>query len=195
MLDIDRAWEERVLPALSEYTRIPCLSSAFDPEWASHGYILQAAQLLHDWVKDQDAALEVEIVQLPGRTPVLLIDNGGSGDPILCYGHMDKQPPLGTWRDGLSPFEPVREGDLLYGRGTADNKGQHSINMAALRAVRETRGGRRSRSSTTCTIRPPRTSAPNWRPPTAAAPGSAPGRGQPLASSDRSTYCMIPPCR
>jgi acetylornithine deacetylase/succinyl-diaminopimelate desuccinylase-like protein len=34
---------------------------------------------------------------------------------------MDKQPPLGAWRSGLSAFEPVREGDLLYGRGTADD--------------------------------------------------------------------------
>jgi acetylornithine deacetylase/succinyl-diaminopimelate desuccinylase-like protein len=34
---------------------------------------------------------------------------------------MDKQPPLGEWRDGLGPYEPVREGDLLYGRGTADD--------------------------------------------------------------------------
>ena len=37
------------------------------------------------------------------------------------YGHMDKQPPLGEWRSGLGPWEPVREGDLLYGRGTADD--------------------------------------------------------------------------
>ena len=34
---------------------------------------------------------------------------------------MDKQPPLGPWRNGLGPYEPVREGDLLYGRGTADD--------------------------------------------------------------------------
>jgi acetylornithine deacetylase/succinyl-diaminopimelate desuccinylase-like protein len=118
---IDAAWEERILPALSEYTRIPCLSPAFDPDWAEHGYLQAAAQLLRDWVTDQDPALATEIVQLPGRTPVLLVDNGGSGDPILCYGHMDKQPPLGEWRSGLDPFEPVREGDLLYGRGTADD--------------------------------------------------------------------------
>jgi acetylornithine deacetylase/succinyl-diaminopimelate desuccinylase-like protein len=52
---------------------------------------------------------------------VLLIDNGGTGDPIVLYGHMDKQPPLGEWRSGLGPWEPVREGDLLYGRGTADD--------------------------------------------------------------------------
>ncbi len=60
-------------------------------------------------------------MQLPGRTPVLLVDNGGAGDPILIYGHMDKQPPLGQWREGLGPYEPVRQGDLLYGRGTADD--------------------------------------------------------------------------
>ena len=72
-------------------------------------------------MRDQDPALQAEIVELPGRTPVLLIDNGGSGDPVVVYGHMDKQPPLGEWRSGLGPYEPVRDGDLLYGRGTADD--------------------------------------------------------------------------
>jgi acetylornithine deacetylase/succinyl-diaminopimelate desuccinylase-like protein len=114
-------WEERVIPALSDYTRIQCLSPAFDAAWADHGAIPAAAGLLADWTRQQDSTLAVEIVELPGRTPVLLVDNGGSGDPILVYGHMDKQPPLGEWRSGLSPFEPVREGDLLYGRGTADD--------------------------------------------------------------------------
>jgi acetylornithine deacetylase/succinyl-diaminopimelate desuccinylase-like protein len=118
---IDAAWEERVLPVLCEYTRIPCLSPAFDPDWAARGALVQAAELLRDWVQDQDVALRAEIVQLPGRTPVLLVDNGGRGDPVVVYGHMDKQPPLGTWRNGLGPYEPVREGDLLYGRGTADD--------------------------------------------------------------------------
>ena len=118
---IDAAWEERILPALCDYTRIPCLSPAFDPDWAERGAIRAAAELLAAWAKDQDTALGVEILELPGRTPVLLIDNGGSGEPILLYGHLDKQPPLGEWRSGLGPYEPVREGDLLYGRGTADD--------------------------------------------------------------------------
>lgn len=118
---IDAAWEEQILPALSDYTRIPCLSPAFDPDWEERGAIAAAAELLLDWVRAQDGALSAEIVQLPGRTPVLLVDNGADGDPILIYGHMDKQPPLGQWRDGLAPYEPVREGDLLYGRGTADD--------------------------------------------------------------------------
>jgi acetylornithine deacetylase/succinyl-diaminopimelate desuccinylase-like protein len=118
---IDDMWDERVLPALSEYTRLHCVSPAFDPDWSEHGAILAAAELLRDWTTEQDPGLATEIVQLPGRTPVLLVDNGGRGDPILIYGHMDKQPPLGQWREGLAPFEPVRQGDLLYGRGTADD--------------------------------------------------------------------------
>ena len=72
-------------------------------------------------MRDQDPALQAEIVELEGRTPLLLIDNGGSGDPVVVYGHMDKQPPLGEWRSGLGPYEPVRDGDILYGRGTADD--------------------------------------------------------------------------
>ncbi len=118
---IDTAWEDRILPVLSEYTRIPCLSPAFDPDWAERGAIAAAAELLAAWARDQEGALGVEIIELPGRTPVLLIDNGGAGDPVVVYGHMDKQPPLGEWRSGLGPYEPVREGDLLYGRGTADD--------------------------------------------------------------------------
>lgn len=60
---------------------------------------------------------------------------------VLSYGHGDVI--LGRpeeWRDGLDPWKVTREGDRLYGRGTADNKGQHSINIGALEAVLKTRG-------------------------------------------------------
>jgi len=136
---IDAAWEERILPALAEYTRIPCLSPAFDPDWAERGAINDAAELLRAWAQEQDGGLTTEIVQLPGRTPVLLVENGGVGDPILIYGHMDKQPPMGDWRPGLSAFEPVREGDLLYGRGTADDG--YAL-FAAVTALLAADGGR-----------------------------------------------------
>src|SRR5258708_6449183 len=48
----------------------------------------------------------------------------------------------GEWRDNLDPWRTTTVDDRVYGRGTADNKGQHSINLSALRAVREARGGR-----------------------------------------------------
>jgi len=60
---------------------------------------------------------------------------------VLTYGHGDVIRGQETeWREGLSPWTVTAEGDRLYGRGTADNKGQHSVNLAALEAVLAERG-------------------------------------------------------
>jgi acetylornithine deacetylase/succinyl-diaminopimelate desuccinylase-like protein len=61
---------------------------------------------------------------------------------VLIYGHGDVVRGYDDqWRAGLSPWRVTVEGERWYGRGTADNKGQHSINLAALRAVLDARGG------------------------------------------------------
>jgi len=60
---------------------------------------------------------------------------------VLVYGHGDTiagQDAL--WRAPLTPWRIVVEGERIYGRGTADNKGQHSVNIAALAAVLAERG-------------------------------------------------------
>jgi acetylornithine deacetylase/succinyl-diaminopimelate desuccinylase-like protein len=60
---------------------------------------------------------------------------------VLGYGHGDVIRGLDDqWSKGAGPWQTARDGDRLYGRGTADNKGQHTINMAALNAVLQTRG-------------------------------------------------------
>ncbi|RMC36215.1 M20 family metallopeptidase [Paracoccus alkanivorans] len=60
---------------------------------------------------------------------------------VLTYGHGDViRAQTEQWRDGLHPFRLVEEGERLYGRGSADNKGQHLINIAALEAVIAARG-------------------------------------------------------
>src|SRR5256886_1213604 len=60
---------------------------------------------------------------------------------VLIYGHGDTVRGLDDlWRPGLSPWALTVEGTRLYGRGTADNKGQHSVNIAALAAVIAERG-------------------------------------------------------
>ena len=62
---------------------------------------------------------------------------------VLLYGHGDTVRGLDDqWRPGLLPWTLTEEGDRWYGRGTADNKGQHAINLAALEAVIAERGGR-----------------------------------------------------
>lgn len=60
---------------------------------------------------------------------------------VFTYGHGDVVRGLDEqWTDGRAPWTLERDGDRLYGRGTADNKGQHSINLAALAAVLAERG-------------------------------------------------------
>ncbi len=60
---------------------------------------------------------------------------------VLTYGHGDTVPGMeGEWRDGLDPWTLSREGERWYGRGSADNKAQHSINLAAIANVLEIRG-------------------------------------------------------
>ncbi len=80
-----------------------------------------------------------------GKTPYLLADyrESPSAPTVLMYGHGDVVDGMaGEWRDHLDPWKLTTVGNRVYGRGIADNKGQHSINMAALRAVRDARGGR-----------------------------------------------------
>ncbi len=60
---------------------------------------------------------------------------------VLTYGHGDViWGQEGEWREGLTPFELIEEGETLYGRGSADNKVQHLVNIAALETVLKTRG-------------------------------------------------------
>jgi acetylornithine deacetylase/succinyl-diaminopimelate desuccinylase-like protein len=80
-----------------------------------------------------------------GKSPYLLAEyrESPSAPTVLMYGHGDVVDGMvGEWRDGLDPWRTTTSGNRVYGRGTADNKGQHSINMSALSAVREARGGK-----------------------------------------------------
>jgi len=68
---------------------------------------------------------------------------GGTLPTVLMYGHGDViRGQDGSWTHGLGPWQLAVEGDRLYGRGAADNKGQHGINIAALAQVLTAREGR-----------------------------------------------------
>jgi acetylornithine deacetylase/succinyl-diaminopimelate desuccinylase-like protein len=118
----DRLFEQDAVGVLEDYVGIPCLSPGFDAEWEANGHIEAAARLLADWAGARPLpGLTVELSHLPGLTPVIIAEVPAtpgyrSAGPVLLYGHLDKQPPLGAWREGLDPFVAVREGDLLYGR-------------------------------------------------------------------------------
>ena len=146
---VDRTWDDDIVPALHDYIRIPNVSVAYDPDWSASGHMARATELLRDWcqrhVDDGLKGATVEVLELEGRTPLLLVDvppagEGRGDDTVLLYGHLDKQPPFTGWRDGLGPWDPVVDGDRLYGRGGADDGYSTFSAITALEAVRAAGG-------------------------------------------------------
>src|SRR5688572_33483072 len=94
---IDTAWDQSIVPALSEYIRIPNKSVHFDPQWELHGHMQRAADLMKAWCeKHALPGMKIEIVRLPGLTPLLYIEVPGSGgvasskDCVLLYGRSEE---------------------------------------------------------------------------------------------------------
>lgn len=134
---VNRAWDESVLPEVIEYIRIPNKSPAFDPDWQAHGYMEQAVELIKNWcLKQEIPGMQLEVVRLEHRTPLIYIEiPGKSEDTVLLYGHLDKQPEMSGWREGLGPWHPVIEDDRLYGRGGADDGYASFASLLAIRAL------------------------------------------------------------
>jgi acetylornithine deacetylase/succinyl-diaminopimelate desuccinylase-like protein len=141
---VEKTWEGEILPTITEYIRIPNKSPHFDKDWQKNGHMKRAADLIESWCKKRKLpGLKVERIQLEGRTPLLYMEVPGrpgataKDDTIVLYGHLDKQPEMVGWRKGLGPWEPVREGDRLYGRGGADDGYAAFASLTALEVLAE----------------------------------------------------------
>ncbi len=120
---VEKVWDDSITPELIDYIRIPNKSPAFDPDWQEHGHMEKVVQQFVRWAEAQNITdMTLDIVRLEGRTPLLFMDIPGQSDnTILLYGHLDKQPEMKGWKEGLGPWTPVMDGDKLYGRGGADD--------------------------------------------------------------------------
>ncbi|HKD46950.1 MAG TPA: M20 family metallopeptidase [Rhizomicrobium sp.] len=138
---MDAIWDREIVPTLAEYVRIPNKSPAFDPEWESHGHMNKAVEMFTAWAKDRLKQLpgsSLEVVRLPGRTPLIFIEVPGSASgTVLMYGHLDKQPEMTGWTESRGPWEPVLKNDRLYGRGGADDGYAMFAAISALLALKE----------------------------------------------------------
>ena len=134
---VGKIWDEQIVPQLADYIRIPNKSPMFDADWAKHGYMDQAVALMETWARAQPIpGMQLEVVRLEGRTPLIFIDIPGQGDDcVLLYGHLDKQPEMTGWSEHLGPWKPVIEGDRLYGRGGADDGYAIFGSLAAIMAL------------------------------------------------------------
>jgi acetylornithine deacetylase/succinyl-diaminopimelate desuccinylase-like protein len=138
---VDQCWGDEIVPTLVEYIKIPNKSPSFDPDWVAHGYMEDAVALFERWARSKLSSFpgaSLEVVRLPGRTPVIVIDVPGEGeDTVLLYGHLDKQPEMLGWAQGYGPWIPRLEGDKLYGRGGADDGYAMFGALSALMALGE----------------------------------------------------------
>src|SRR2546427_1764886 len=102
----------------------------------------RAVQLVKQWMKKQDIQKSKhEDFTHPNRTPLLLLEVEGtaSGDPILLYGHLDKQPAMTGWAADLGPWKPVLQNGKLYGRGGADDGYAVFAVVSAVKALQQQR--------------------------------------------------------
>ena len=137
----EELFAKSIVPTLVDYIKIPNKSPMFDPEWRKTGHMDRAVELLAGWARKQlPEGATLEVVRLGERTPVIFIDipatGGRTGDTVLLYGHLDKQPEMTGWREGLGPWTPVLDGDKLYGRGGADDGYAIFASLTAINAMK-----------------------------------------------------------
>jgi acetylornithine deacetylase/succinyl-diaminopimelate desuccinylase-like protein len=138
---VTRQWDGDIVRQLTDYSAIPAKSPGFDPQWQQHGYIETVLRNAAAWVEAQKVpGLKLEVVRLPGRTPVLFFEvdatQADSPQTILMYGHLDKQPEFTGWRSDLGPWTPKYEDGKLYGRGGADDGYAVYASIAAIQALK-----------------------------------------------------------
>ena len=127
---------DRLLDELKEFLRIPSISTL--PE--HRGDIERAAQFVAASLRNVGME-NVEVIPTAGHPLVYADWMHAPGKPtVLCYGHYDVQPadPLEEWNS--PPFEPTVRNGNIYGRGTADDKGQMYMHVKAIEALRAAGG-------------------------------------------------------
>ncbi|HEY4171426.1 MAG TPA: M20/M25/M40 family metallo-hydrolase, partial [Rhodopila sp.] len=126
---------------LAELVAIPSTSQDAGHEPDVQRYLADAIQ---PWLQRMGFSVEIHPNPVAGFGPILFAERleGPDRPTVLTYGHGDTVRGLDDqWRAGLSPWTLTEEADHWYGRGSADNKGQHALNLSALEAVLAERGG------------------------------------------------------
>src|SRR3569832_1896064 len=102
----EELFEKSIVPTLVDYIKIPNKSAMFDPKWRENGHVDRAVELLSGWAKQHlPEGATMEVVRLGERTPVIFMDIPGTDNKTnntdKQNSHLDKQPEMAGWRDGL----------------------------------------------------------------------------------------------
>lgn len=138
---ISQKWDDNIVNQITNYIEVPAKSPMFEPQWQQLGLLDKVVEDAADWVRAQKIpGLSLEIVRLPGRTPVLFFEvqatQAGAAQTIFMYGHLDKQPEFSGWRSDLGPWTPKYIDGKLYGRGGADDGYAVYASIAAVQELK-----------------------------------------------------------
>lgn len=140
---VQKLWDESAVPTLEKYIEIPNVSPLYDANWATNGLQEKALELISNWIDSQPVkGLKKEVITEKGRTPLIYLEiapteKSDEAHTILCYAHLDKQPPMTGWDEGLDPYKPVIRNGKLYGRGGADDGYGVFAAVSAIRALQD----------------------------------------------------------
>jgi acetylornithine deacetylase/succinyl-diaminopimelate desuccinylase-like protein len=136
---VDRIWDSSIVPTIQDYIRIPNQSPLFDPDWKQNGHMHRAVALARNWVEQQNVSgIKIEVHELEGRTPLIFMEiDGDASSTVLMYGHLDKQPAMVGWEEGLGPWTPVLRDGKLFGRGGADDGYAIFATIASIKTLQE----------------------------------------------------------
>lgn len=125
MAFVEKHWEDWYVKGLADFIRVPNLTPMVDPEYLTNGLVEESMVVVDDYVQKLNIkGISRQVIQPEGCPPLVIYVVEGSDDKqknVMLYGHLDKQPWMTGWEEGLSPTDPVRRGEYMYGRGGADD--------------------------------------------------------------------------
>ena len=112
--NVREIWDSKVKSTFDQYLKIKNVSPAYSPTWKEDGYMDEAINLFEEWAKQNAPDGSTVFIQnIEGKTPLLVIDipsnSDASTDTVLLYGHIDKQPEMVGWREGMDPWSPTTD--------------------------------------------------------------------------------------
>ena len=165
---VEQTWATSIIQTLCDYIRIPNQSPVFDPDWEEHGHMDKAVALIERWCARRPIeGLTVEVVRLPGRTPLIFMEIPATA-PTSEHRAPLRPPRQAARVHRLGARASVRgrrciDGDRLYGRGGADDGYAAFASLTAIEAPAEARACR-TRAASCSSRRARRAAATTCRP-------------------------------
>ena len=136
---VEAHWDNWYVPGLSDFVRIPNLTTMVDKDYLTNGLVEKAMEQVDGCIQKLGIkGLSMKIYRAENNLPlVVYVVEGSEGvdKNVLVYGHLDKQPYGDGWN--TDPCDPVIKDGLLYGRGASDDGYAPFSCMLGIKAAQE----------------------------------------------------------